>query len=115
MKKVSGDNQTTTTNKTLKPFVVEVSNHNNQKVTDTVVRFILTSGSGNFANGSNDGNYEILNTKTDSDGKASGTLTTGSTTGTYRIAVQVRELRSNSLFVTSGDPFGVTVTIVWTV
>ena len=58
---------------------------------------------------SNDGKYEILNTKTNDDGKASGILTTGSTTGKYSIAVEVREFRSNSLFVTSADLFYVTV------
>ncbi len=109
LKKVSGNNQTTTTNTQLDPFVVEVSNHKDQKVPDIEVRFILTSGSGNFADGSNDGKYEILNTKTDGDGRASGTLTTGLTTGKYRIAVEVREFRSNSLFVTGVKPFTVTV------
>ena len=51
LKKVSGNNQTTTTNTQLNPFVVEVSNHKDQKVADADVRFILTSGSGNFADG----------------------------------------------------------------
>ena len=109
LKKVSGNNQTTTTNTQFDPFVVEVSNHKDQKVPDIEVRFILTSGSGNFADGSNDGKYEILNTKTDGDGRASGTLTTGLTTGKYRIAVEVREFRSNSLFVTGMKPFTATV------
>jgi len=109
IKKVSGDKQTAATNTKLKPFTVEVTNHKKEKLSGTDVRFILISGRGNFVNGTNNGENPSLDLSTDVDGKATAILTTGSSPGTYRIAVQVREVRSNSIFVTGAEPFTVTV------
>ncbi|MCY4402925.1 MAG: leucine-rich repeat domain-containing protein [Candidatus Poribacteria bacterium] len=109
IKKVSGDKQTAATNTKLKPFTVEVTNHKKEKLSGTDVRFILVSGRGNFVNGTNNGENPSLDLSTDVDGKATAILTTGSSPGTYRIAVQVREVRSNSIFVTGAEPFTVTV------
>ncbi len=73
------------------------------------MRFELTSGSGNFANGSNKYGYETLETTTNADGKASTTLTTGSKTGTYRISVHARVVHSRYIGIESTEPFTLTV------
>ena len=109
LKKVSGDNQTATTNTKLQPFVIEVVNYKHQKLSGVDVRFELTSGSGNFANGSNKYGYETLETTTNADGKASATLTTGSKTGTYRISVHARVVHSRHIGTESAEPFTLTV------
>ena len=109
LKKVSGDNQTATTNTKLQPFVIEVVNYKHQKLSGVDVRFELTSGSGNFANGSNKYGYETLETTTNADGKASATLTTGSKTGTYRISVHARVVHSRHIGIESAEPFTLTV------
>ncbi len=109
LKKVSGDNQTATTNTKLQPFVIEVVNYKHQKLSGVDVRFKLTSGSGNFANGSNKYGYETLETTTNADGKASATLTTGSKTGTYRISVHARVVHSRHIGTESAEPFTLTV------
>ena len=109
LKKVSGDNQTATTNTKLQPFVIEVVNYKHQKLSGVDVRFELTSGSGNFANGSNKYGYETLETTTDADGKASATLTTGSKTSTYRISVHARVVHSRHIGTESAEPFTLTV------
>ncbi len=109
LKKVSGDNQTATTNTKLQPFVIEVVNYKHQKLSGVDVRFKLTSGSGNFANGSNKYGYETLETTTNADGKASATLTTGSKTGTYRISVHARVVHSRYIRTESAEPFTLTV------
>ncbi len=108
VKKISGDNQTATPNTKLQPFVVEVVNHNNNILSEVEVIFRLKSGSGNFANGSNK-NGEILETTTNADGKASATLTTGSTTGTYRISVTAIIVHSRYIATVSAEPFTLTV------
>ena len=109
LKKVSGDNQTATTNTKLQPFVIEIVNYKHQKLSGVDVRFELTSGSGNFANGSNKYGYETLETTTNADGKASATLTTGSKTGTYRISVHARVVHSRHIGTESAEPFTLTV------
>ena len=109
LKKVSGDNQTATTNTKLQPFVIEVVNYKHQKLSGVDVRFKLTSGSGNFANGSNKYGYETLETTTNADGKASATLTTGSKTGTYRISVHARVVHSRYIRTERAEPFILTV------
>ncbi len=110
VKKVSGDNQTATTNTTLQPFVVEVVNYKNHKLSGVDVSFLLTSGSGNFANGSYKYGYETLETTTDAEGKASATLTTGSKTGTYRISVYAKIEYTRHAGTESTEPFTLTVT-----
>ncbi len=109
LKKVSGDNQTATTNTKLQPFVIEVVNYKHQKLSGVDVRFELTSGSGNFANGSNKYGYETLETTTNADGKASATLTTGSKAGTYRISVHAKVVHSRHIGTESAEPFTLTV------
>ena len=109
LKKVSGDNQTATTNTKLQPFVIEIVNYKHQKLSGVDVRFELTSGSGNFANGSNKYGYETLETTTNADGKASATLTTGSKAGTYRISVHAKVVHSRHIGTESAEPFTLTV------
>ena len=102
LKKISGDNQTVPTNTEMQPFVVEAYDINNNKLSGEKVTFSLSStGSGDFVNGSHtEGWVATLLTTTDTDGRASATLITGSTVGSYTIYAKVLGATSKVFRVT---------------
>ena len=98
--KLSGDNQSSTTNAELQPFVVGVYDFDDNMLSGVNVKFEFFEGNGYFTNGSYDEGHAVSNTTTDADGRASATLTTGSESGTYRIRVTVPDARSKTFIAT---------------
>ncbi len=109
LNKVSGNNQTAEINTRLQPFVVEVIDHKNSKRSSEKIVFELLDGSGYFDNVPENRDLTKYSTTTDVNGRASAIFTTGTTTGKYRIAVQLHKKNADSLIVIGTSPFVITV------
>ena len=106
---VAGNNQSANTNTMLQPFVFQVVNHRNEILSNVDVSFTLKTGSGRFVNGANKNGMVIFETRTDSEGKASATFITGSTSGAHQITAHAKRRHTNYSEYSNSVKFTVTV------